>query len=112
LTRWKAGDSYSFSRTNRPTAISTALSRNGTRQPQARKAASEVVCWTIRNTTVDRNRPAGTPICGQLPKKPRRPGGACSTDIRTAPPHSPPTPTPWAMRSSTRMTGAQMPMAA
>jgi hypothetical protein len=39
-------------------------------------------------------------------------GGACSTDISTAPPHSPPTPMPWAMRSSTRMTGAQMPMAA
>src|SRR5512133_1495563 len=76
LTRWKAGDSYSRSRTNRPTAIRTALSRNGARQPQDRNASSEVVSWTIRNTTVDRNRPAGTPIWGQLPKKPRRPGGA------------------------------------
>ena len=109
LTRWKAGDSYSRSRTNRPIAISTTLNRNGIRQPQDRNAASEVVCWTVRKTTVDRNRPAGTPICGQLPKKPRRPLGACSTDIRTAPPHSPPTPMPWAMRNSTRMTGAQIP---
>src|SRR5512133_2377044 len=58
------------------------------------------------------NRPAGTPIWGQLPKKPRRPGGAGSTDISTAPPHSPPTPMPWAMRRVTRMTGAQMPIAA
>jgi hypothetical protein len=111
LTLWNAGDSYSRSRTNSPTAIRTALSRNGTRQPQDRNASSEVTSWTIRNTTVDRNRPAGTPICGQLPKKPRRPFGACSTDMSTAPPHSPPTPMPWAMRSTTSRIGAQMPMA-
>src|SRR4029453_17504097 len=65
LTRWKAGDSYSFRRTNRPTPTRIALSRNGTRQPQDRKASSEVVSWTIRNTTVDRNRPAGRPLRGK-----------------------------------------------
>jgi hypothetical protein len=54
--------------------------------------------------------PAGTPVCGKLPKKPRRFLGACSTAISAAPPHSPPTPRPWAIRSRTSTIGAAIPM--
>ena len=99
LTRSNAGDSISFRRMNRPTPTRIALARNGTRQPQARNAASLVIACTSANTPVESSRPAGTPICGHEPKKPRRPLGACSTDISTAPPHSPPTPMPCAKRS-------------
>ena len=97
-------------RMKRPTPTSTALARNGIRQPQLRNAASLVIACTSANTLVERSRPAGTPICGHDPKKPRRPGGACSTDISTAPPHSPPTPMPCANRSTTSRTGAITPI--
>ena len=50
-----------------PTATSSTLSRNGTRQPHARNCASVRFVVNRLNTTVDRSRPAGTPICGQLP---------------------------------------------
>ena len=50
----------------RPTPTSTTLSRNGTRQPQARNCSS--AAWrTTEKTIVEVSSPAGTPICGQLP---------------------------------------------
>ena len=73
-------------------------------------AASLVIACTSANTPVESSRPAGTPICGHEPKKPRRPFGACSTDISTAPPHSPPTPMPCAKRSTTSSIGATTPI--
>ena len=42
--------------------------------------------------------PAGRPMATTLPNRPRRPCGACSTDISTAPPHSPPSAKPWTKR--------------
>ena len=95
---------------NRPTPTRIALARNGTRQPHAMNAASLVIACTSAKTAVESSRPAGTPICGHEPKKPRRPFGACSTDISTAPPHSPPTPMPCAKRRTTSRIGARMPI--
>jgi hypothetical protein len=112
LTCWNAGDSMIFRRMNRPTPTSTIEIRNGIRQPQAMNWSSVVALCTMVNASVESSRPAGTPICGQLPKKPRLPLGACSTDISTAPPHSPPTPMPCAKRSTTSRIGAARPIVA
>ena len=54
--------------------------------------------------------PAGGPIWAAEDQKPRLLGSPNSLDSSTAPPHSPPTPMPWARRRSTRMMGAQMPI--
>jgi hypothetical protein len=40
FTTWNAGVSWIFSRTTRPTTSSTALNRNGIRQPQDRNCSS------------------------------------------------------------------------
>ena len=48
-----------------------------------------------------RSRPIGTPTCGQLALRPRRRSSPDSSVIRTAPPHSPPRPSPWTKRSAT-----------
>src|SRR5215216_3952055 len=61
-------------------------------------------------TAVATTSPAGMPMPGQLPKKPRLPGGAYSTAISVAPPHSPPTAKPCKKRRTTSRTGAQMPI--
>ena len=42
----------------------------------------------------------------------RRPGGACSTAIRAAPPHSPPADRPCSSRSATSRIGAATPIVA
>jgi hypothetical protein len=67
FTRSNAGDSISFRRMNRPTATSSTLARNGTRQPHDMNAASLVIACTSANTPVESSRPAGTPICGHEP---------------------------------------------
>src|SRR5437764_6909109 len=51
-----------------------------------------------------RNRPTGTPNCGQLAIRPRLPRWPHSIESSTEPPHSPPTPTPWMKRITVRMT--------
>ena len=56
--------------------------------------------------------PTGNPSCTSDPYSPRRPAGACSTTISTAPPHSPPKPMPWMNRSTTSNSGAQTPICA
>jgi hypothetical protein len=64
---------------------------------------------TARNAISDRISPAGLPSCANDAKNVRRPCGACSPAISTAPPHSPPTAMPCTTRSSTSKTGASMP---
>ena len=108
-TRLKAGLSMILKRIKSPTATSRMLSTNGIRQPQAMNCASGRL-ETARKIRLESMSPAGTPICGQLPKNPRFSRGECSTAIRTAPPHSPPTPRPCAKRSTTSRSGAQMPI--
>ena len=76
------------------------------RQPQDSMSASGNAA-TAPMASEDRIRPGATPVCGRLPKKPFLPSGACSTAIRMAPPHSPPTATPCRKRISTSSTAAQ-----
>jgi hypothetical protein len=66
LTCWKAGDSEIFSRIKSPTPTRIMLSRNGTRQPQARNCSSESPVKAV-STAVEMRRPASAPVCGQLP---------------------------------------------
>ncbi len=54
----------------------------------------------------------GTPACGQAAISPRCLRVPHSMDIRTEPPHSPPTPMPCTIRSRVSRIGAQMPMEA
>ena len=109
---WNSGVSAMVSRIHRPTTISTPLSRNGTRQPQDSKAASDSKADMMPSTPAASRLPAGTPTWGQLAFQPRRSGWPCSSDMSTAPPHSPPSPSPWTIRSTTSRMGAATPMAA
>ena len=88
-----------------------ALSRNGMRQPHARKSSfgSSV---TRAKTPAASRLPMVTPMGAQLPNRPRLPSGAYSTAKITAPPYSAPAPKPCSSRSSTSRIGAQMPMLA
>src|SRR5699024_4411308 len=52
------------------------------------------------------------PICGTLPKNPRCSFGAYSVASSSAPPHSPPMPSPWISLSSIRSSGAATPICA
>ena len=84
-------------------------SRNGTRQPQARKSASGS-CEASPNAPVASSSPTGAPACTQLAVEPAPARvGPCSTTISTAPAHSPPTPSPCTNRSTTSSTGASDP---
>ena len=112
FTAAKAGLSSTRNRTYRPTPTSTMDSRNGIRQPQLLKSASEVLPCTSLTMPVDSSRPSGTPSCGQLAKKPRRRCEPHSIDSSTEPPHSPPTPMPWMIRRTTSRIGAAMPQVA
>ena len=106
------GLSSTRARTKRPTPISTTESRNGMRQPQDRNCSLVVDVDTVRNTRLARISPIGTPTCGYVPKNPRRPGGACSTAMSAAPPHSPPAERPCSRRSTSSRIGAATPMLA
>ena len=92
---WNTGVSRMPSRIHRPIPIRTMLRKNGTRQPQVRNwSPDKAVAPSM--TMVDRNKPAGTPHCGQEARKPRLcwPLRDHSIDNSTEPPHSPPTPMP------------------
>ena len=80
------------------------------RQPQERKAASEVTAPISDSTPLASSSPIGTPTCGQLALSPRRLGSPDSRVISTAPPHSPPSPSPCRNRSVTSRIGAQTPI--
>ena len=110
--RANTGLSSMPSRTHSPTPTSTALATNGTRQPQAANCPAATDVEAIRKTRFESTMPAGSPSATTLPKKPRRPSGACSTDISTAPPHSPPRANPCTKRSTTSRTGAHTPICA
>ncbi|MCY1216922.1 hypothetical protein D9M72_288120 [compost metagenome] len=106
-----SGDSFTPSRIATPTSSSAALARNGRRQPQSMNTSCSIDV-TARKASSDRIRPAGLPSCANEAKKVRRPLGACSPAISTAPPHSPPTAMPCTTRSSTSSTGAMAPAVA
>ncbi len=97
-------------RIHKPTNTNTALSTKGTRQPHDKNTSSGSMLITV-SASVAKSMPMVTPICGTLPKKPRRSLGAYSTASSIAPPHSPPMPKPCTKRSSTIKIGAAMPMA-
>ena len=63
-TSANAGLSSTRSRTYRPMPTSTMLARNGMRQPQLSKAASEVVPCISLTAPVESSSPSGTPNCG------------------------------------------------
>src|SRR6516164_6486740 len=74
------------------------LRKNGMRHPQAKNWSPEIAL-NASAAKFARNRPDGTPNCGQAAIKPRWwSDRAHSIDISTEPPHSPPTPTPWIKR--------------
>ena len=83
--------------------------RNGIRQPQDMNASSGS-SWASAKTPLAPARPIATPICGQLPKKPRRWGGEYSTAMMAAPANSAPAPKPCASRIATSRIGARIPM--
>ena len=111
-TSWNSGLSAMVIRIHSPTSTSTPLSRNGTRQPHDRNAASVVSAPISDRTPLASSSPMGTPTCGQLALSPRRRSSPDSSVMRTAPPHSPPRPSPWRKRSATSRTGAHTPMVA
>jgi len=110
FTRWNAGVSLMRRRIHRPTATRIALPRNGRRQPQAKNAASSSVAAISRNVPVARKNPSGAPNCGNIPNHARLPGGACSVASSTAPPHSPPRPSPCPRRHRASRKGAATPI--
>ena len=63
------GVSATFSRTYKAMAMSTALNRNGIRQPQWMNAllASPIVRFTIRNSKLLMTSPVPTPIWVNIP---------------------------------------------
>ena len=79
------------------------------RQPQTRNAASPVKEAEAASTRLESTRPLGAPALVKLAQRPRR-EVACSADIRTAPPHSPPIAMPCTTRSSTSRIGAHTPI--
>jgi hypothetical protein len=106
------GVSSSFSRIHRPNTTSTADSRNATRQPQDMNCSSLSRTPSSASTPFAIRFPAGGPICAAEAQNPRCLGSPYSLDSRTAPPHSPPRPTPCANRRTTSSTPASPPMAA
>ena len=107
-TSSKAGVSGSERRTQRPTATTTMLSRNGIRQPQERRSSSGSAPMGM-NTSVDRIRPIWVPLRVKLVKKPRRLAGACSKDMELAPACSPAAESPCRKRRMTSRIGASTP---
>ena len=88
----------------------TIDSQNGTRQPQARNWSPEIAL-NANTARLAKNNPAGPPHWGHEVIKPRCASVfAHSIDIKVAPPHSPPMPTPWIKRTIVRMTAPQMPI--
>ena len=89
---------------------STALDRNGTRQPQAKNCSSVSQRESSRKIPPEQKKPIGAPSCGNMPYQARLPGGAFSVASRIAPPHSPPSPRPWPNRHSASSSGAATPI--
>ena len=94
----------------KPTMINTNENRNGTRQPHARKASPGAIsCMSA--SIADASSIPTSPKLWEIPDSPwcfRT--GACSTDMSTAPPHSPPADKPCRIRRKIRMIGAAIPI--
>src|SRR3546814_14765232 len=86
--------SVSLSRTHRPSATSTALARNGSRQPQSRNWSSVRNRPSSRQNPLAAMNPTGAPIGGNIPSRLRHPAGPFPTASSDAPPPPPPTPRP------------------
>ena len=85
------------------------LSRNGIRQPHESNESPSA--WLNSDTApVESSRPIGTPTCGQLATSPRRRWSPHSIESVIEPPHSPPTPMPCRIRSTTSSIGAHTPI--
>src|SRR4051812_43472633 len=108
-TRANTGVSLILSRTNSPTPTRRKDSRNGTRQPHERNAASSRPDDSSQKTPVAAKKPTDGPSWGKAAYRPRRLRGACSTASSAAPPHSPPSPMPCRKRSASSSNGAQTP---
>jgi hypothetical protein len=106
----KTGLSLTLRRIQTAKIISTKLSRNGTRQPQARS------CSSLRTTSSSAHRADAARVPEFVPSetseatRPRRLTGAYSASITVAPAISAPAPKPWTRRSTTRRIGAVMPI--
>ena len=95
-----------------------ALSRNGIRHPQLRKAPSRSgleLSWfmnnvMIRNSPLAMKKPMGAPSCGHIAAQARLPSLAVSVASSAAPDHSPPSPRPWQKRMSANNAGASSPI--
>lgn len=74
LASSNSGDSFSFARTNRPAATSTALTRNGTRHFQSPSRFA-----LKKNIPLDRAMPSGLPAWGIAANMPRRTPGPGSS---------------------------------
>ena len=94
MTSRNTGVSVIVRRTYRPTRTSTALARKGMRHPYEKNCSSVSHFDSIRKTPPEKKNPTGAPSCGNIPYHARLPGGAFSTASSTAPPHSPPSPSP------------------
>ena len=64
------------------------------RQPQPSNAVSLIVDVRTMKDVVERMKPMGAPSWGNMPNQAFFPGGAFSVASNTAPPHSPPRPSP------------------
>ena len=80
------------------------------RQPKAKNCASVKNLDSNRKIPPEQRNPAGAPSCGNIPYHARFPGGAFSIASNTAPPHSPPSPSPWPKRNNARRDGASTPI--
>ncbi len=105
----KTGVSSIAIRINIPTTTKTMLMRKGQRQPQLSNASGDIEVKRAI-TPVESTSPAGTPSWGHALLRPRWWSGECSTTIKTAPPHSPPSAKPCAIRITIRSIGAQIPI--
>ncbi len=94
MARLNSGVSVIFSRIHSPTTTSRALAMKGTRHPQAINWLSLITWLRMMKDRVDRMKPIGAPSCGNMPNQAFLPGGAFSVANSTAPPHSPPRPSP------------------
>ena len=99
------------SRIHKPMPTRMIDSANGMRQPHTRKSSPVAQALNARTARFDNKSPQGTPNCGQAATRPRCPlVRDHSIANSTEPPHSPPTPMPWIMRSTVRSTAPQMPI--
>ena len=95
-------------------AISSALSRNGTRQPQCMNAelVSPMVQFTARKVRLLSTNATPTPSGVNMPYRPRLVAGAYSMPNNADPAHSPPTANPCSSRKVSTIRGAAPPIVA